>query len=188
MSEEIKMLSTWKVISIVTICFLGLYFFIQKDTKEVKELPEEVNGESLSIESYGIDPNSHHLVFEYIMKNINGQESDPIFEEKSLNHDLKFNSLSFAYLLFMVSKEKNIPIETMAHWLSVGTGEADSKIAVLLQQIEILAKEFKEEEVMLLLLSGSVGDIENIKPIASEFDSVEAIVKYSKALIELSSK
>lgn len=188
MAEETGILATWKVISIVIVCFLVLYFFVQGNAKQLKESPEEVKDENLSIESYGIDPNSHHLVFKYMMKNIDGQENDPIFEKKSLNNDLKFNSVSFAYLLFLISKEKNIPLETMAYWLSVGNGEADSGIAILLQQIEILSKKFNENEIFILLLSGAVGDKENIKPIAPEFDSVDAIIKYSKALIELSSK
>ena len=186
MSEETEILSTWKVISIVIVCFLVLYFFIQGNTKQIKNTSKEINNENVSIESYGIDPNSHHLVFEYLMKNIVGQENDPLFEEKSLNNDLKFNSVSFAYLLFLVSKEKNIPVETMAYWLSVGDGEADSGIAVLLQQIEVLSKDFEEDEILLLLLSGSVGDKNNIRLIAQEFDTVKAIIKYSKALIELS--
>jgi hypothetical protein len=140
----------------------------------------------IDVESSSFDPQAHHKVLEYLRRLWAGGQKDESFEKTALGADLRFNSLSFAELIFSISQEREIPLERIVHFLRVGIpGGGDQKIATLLERIAVLAEEFDEQQRIALLATGVVGDRQEIAPIVEPFDSVDSVVKYCTAIESL---
>jgi acyl carrier protein len=151
-----------------------------------KQEQETSKTNKLTSDSLDFDPNAHHQILEYLRKIWSGESSNPEFEQKSLNRDLKFNSLNLTELFFSLSEEHEIPSERIAHFLRVGIlGGGDNELATLLERIVILAEQFDESQRIVLLSSGVVGDRKEIMPINAEFDNVGFIVKFCAAIKNL---
>lgn len=132
------------------------------------------------------DGSAHRIVLAYLRRLRAGQPPDPAFEARSLAHDLGFNTLSLAEVMFAVSCEHAIPVDTIADFLACGIpGGGDLETANLLKRIAILAESFSEEERDLLLATGIIGDPSEVAPISAHFDNVGFMVKYCGAVASL---
>jgi len=127
-----------------------------------------------------------HTVLKYLERTWSEEPSDLVFEKKSLNRDLKFNSLDLAELIFLVSRKYEIPRKRIVHFLHTGiAGGGDHKLANLVERIAILAEHYDESERSALLSSGLVGDIDEVAQILPDFDNVGFVVKYCTAIRSL---
>jgi hypothetical protein len=132
------------------------------------------------------DANAHPIVLAYLRRLWAGEPPDPVFEAKSLSRELRFNTLSLAEVMFALSKERGVPVDTISDFLACGIpGGGDIKTANLLKRIAILADSFSEEQRDDLIAAGIVGDPSEIAPISAEFDNVGFVVKYCRAVASL---
>lgn len=155
-------------------------------TRKPKVEPPAARGERPDIGDADFDVAAHRTVLAYLRSLWAGRDADPIFERQSLSRDLRFNTLSMAEVMFAISRERGVPVDTIADFLACGIpGGGDVETANLLQRVAILAESFSEEERDLLLATGVVGNPSEIAPITGQFDSVSFVVKYCNAVASL---
>ncbi|MYA09509.1 MAG: acyl carrier protein [Holophagales bacterium] len=132
------------------------------------------------------DPEAHRPILEYVKRVWAGEDPDPVFEKKSLTHDVEFDSLHLAELIFALSEDLEIPMERILQFLRTGIpGGGDQKLATLLERIVMLSKEFNSSDRFVLLSSGVVGDRAEVAPIVPPFDNVAFVVKFCGAIKSL---
>lgn len=155
--------------------------FFDRFRKRKESVPIQA-GESGGYE-YGFNPQAHHMLLEYYRKIRAGAQPDPTFERKCLSRDLHFDTLNMAEMIFAISKEQGIPMDTIVDFLGCSIpGGGDTVLATLLQRLTILADSFSETQRDALLASGVVGDRKEIMPLRPEFDYVEYAIGYCRAI------
>jgi hypothetical protein len=165
---------------------MGIFDRYQKKQRPAPPDPRDPNSIKEARAAYEAAIEGHRQILDYFRRLESGGQLDPTFEQLSLNNDLGFNSLDLAEIIFAISKEYEIPIDRIVHFLSIGLpGGGDQALALLLRRIATLADSFSTIERMALLDSGVVGDRKEILPINSMFDSVGFIIKYCRAVIFL---
>lgn len=134
-------------------------------------------------EDYLFEYNSeaNQLILHYLRRLEMGEAPDPIFEQKSLSGDLNFNTLNLAELFLELSKQQDVSIERIAHFLEIGIpGGGDKIIGTLLRRVGGLAEAgFSESERIALLMSGVVGSRKEIAFLNPMFDNVGFVIKYA---------
>jgi len=142
--------------------------------------------ENLFHNEHGFNPDAHHVVLNYLRRLWKGEAPDPVFEKKRLSRDLNFNTLNLAEVIFAVSEERKIPLDTIVDFLACGIpGGGDADLSILVQRVSMLAGSFSERERDVLLDSGVVGDRKEIAYLTPQFDYVEFVVKYCRAFESL---
>lgn len=134
------------------------------------------------------DPEAHRLLLQYVKSVWAGEDPDPVFETKSLTHDIAFNSLHLAELIFALSEDFEIPMGRILRFVRSGIpGGGDQELANLLERIGILSEHFNSSDRLALLSSGTVGDRAEVAPILPPFDNVSFVVKFCGAIRSLKS-
>jgi tetratricopeptide (TPR) repeat protein len=168
---------------------------IAKANELIMRLAHDIEGRDYCAgywKEYEIYPLAHHTVLGYLEYLWAGGESDEGFERRSLKKDFNMKGINVAALYYIVAKLRDIPFESVLHFLAPNSTGADESVPATFEKIMVIAPAMNEEglsgEIKTLagVVCGAYLDPNQIRynaaQINDDFDSVGFIVKYCKAL------
>ena len=143
-------------------------------SKTANIIPDELDNNLKKVHS------TRRRVLDYLRKRWVGDPVDPAFASESLNR-LGMNSVDFVEILFTHATERKLSQDDVIAFLRMGDSN-NEKEALLFQRLTLLSKEFNELDRDKLLVTGAVGDQQEIARFREEYDSVESLDKFCYSL------
>jgi hypothetical protein len=141
-------------------------------------------------EEYDFYPDAHLPVLKYLQMLWQGYEPNPELEKTSLRYEMKMKGINFSALMFLVAKEREIPLERVLWFLSPSTQGADDSTAMVFRKIMIMAESgMNEVQYLAAVVAGDRLDprqaSHNRAQILSHADNLGFVVKFAYALESL---
>jgi hypothetical protein len=115
---------------------------------------------------------SYVSVRDYVFKFLETGSVDEEFEEQSLSAK-GFTTVHLAHLQLAVARKYEVPVQNVIEFLRVAIGPAgDNGAAHLFARADKLVGPFPEQESIVLLQSGAVGDKEGVGFLPAGIDNV----------------